>query len=201
MTTFDDIIRVLTRHRPLLLNFPSHTRAAVALVLRAGTCGLDMLFIERAFRASDPWSGDLGFPGGKVEEGESDPRLTAERETLEEIGLDLRGSHYLGRLSDITGAHMPVLVSCFVYGVADHPPFVLSHELRDAFWIPIADLTSQESHVMATVRFTGKILVRPAIRLPQTSKPVLWGITYRLVMEFLKLFGEATDRCLLGKSS
>jgi 8-oxo-dGTP pyrophosphatase MutT (NUDIX family) len=201
MTSFDDIKRVLTWHSPVLLDLPSHTWAAVALVLCAQTYGLEMLFIERAFRADDPWSGDLGFPGGKVKEGEHDPKLTAERETQEEIGIDLRDGHYLGRLSDITGAHMPVMVSCFVYGVPYHPPFVLSHELRDAFWISIADLTSPESHVTASVRFSGEMLERPAIRLPKIGKPVLWGITYRLVMEFLKLFSQAPDRLQLGKSS
>jgi len=193
MTTFDRIAHILTRHRPALLDLPTHTRAAVALILHAGTDGLEMLFIERAFRADDPWSGDIGFPGGKVEEGESDPRLTAERETREEIGLDLSVESYLGRLSDISGAHLPMLVSCFVYGVGDHPPFVFSHEIRDAFWITIAGLTFPELHVMARVRFDGKIFERPAIHLPQTGKPVLWGITYRLVMEFLELFREERD--------
>jgi hypothetical protein len=86
-TTFEDIIKVLTWHSRVLLDLPYHARAAVALILRTGSCGLEMLFIERALRADDPWSGDLGFPGGKVEAGERDPRLTAERETMEEIAL------------------------------------------------------------------------------------------------------------------
>lgn len=187
MITFDGIAQILARHRPLLLDLPSHTRAAVALVLRAGTDGMEILFIERASRLDDPWSGDLGFPGGMVEEGESDPRLTAERETREEIGLDLKGERYLGRLSDISGAHLTVLVSCFVYGAGEHSPFVFSSEISDAFWIPFAGLTSPERHAMARVRFDGEILERPAIHLPQPGKPVLWGITYWLVMEFLEL--------------
>ena len=190
MTFFDDIARILARHQPELLNLPSHTRAAVALVLRSGTDGLAMLFIERACRPGDPWSGDLGFPGGKVEEGENDPRLTAERETMEEVGLDLRGGRYLGRLSDISGAHLPVMVSCFVFGVEDNQQFIFSHEIYDAFWMSLADLTSPKHHGMARVRFDGKTLESPAIHLPQLGKPVLWGITYRLVMEFLELFRE-----------
>jgi 8-oxo-dGTP pyrophosphatase MutT (NUDIX family) len=187
MTTYDGIAHILARHRPALLDLPTYTRAAVALVLRAETDGLSMLFIERASLPDDPWSGDLGFPGGKVEEGESDIRLTAERETREEIGLDLREGCYLGRLSDVSGAYLPVLVSCFVYGVGNHPPFVFSHEIRDAFWISHAGLISPERHVMARVSFGGKMLERPAIHLPQRGKPVLWGITYRLVVEFLEL--------------
>lgn len=188
--TFDSIIRILARHHPTLLDLPAHTRAAVALVLRPGAHGPEALFIERAPRAGDPWSGDIGFPGGKVEAEDSGTRQTAERETREEIGLDLRGGRYLGCLSDIAGAHLPVLVSCHVYRVEKLPLFVLSHEVRDLFWVSLADLNAPEHRIIAPVRFRGEMLERPAIRLPQPGKPVLWGITYRLVMEFLALFRE-----------
>ena len=187
--TLADIARILAHHQPALLDLPGHTRAAVALILRAGTRGLEVLFIERAPRADDPWSGDLGFPGGKMEEVDSDSRQSAERETREEIGLDLRDGRYLGRLSDIAGAHLPVQVSCFVYGVDDPPPLVLNEEVRDLFWVALADLRAPARHVSAPVRFGGEILARRAIRLPQPGKPVLWGITYRLVMQFLQLLG------------
>jgi 8-oxo-dGTP pyrophosphatase MutT (NUDIX family) len=187
--TLADIARILDRHPPVLLDLPGHTRAAVALILRGGTHGLEVLFIERAPRAGDPWAGDLGFPGGKEEEADSDPRQSAERETREEVGLDLRDGRYLGRLSDIAGAHLPVQVSCFVYGVDDPPPFAMNEEVRDVFWVALADLCAPARHVAAPVRFGGEMLARPAIRLPQPGKPVLWGITYRLVMQFLQLLG------------
>jgi 8-oxo-dGTP pyrophosphatase MutT (NUDIX family) len=148
---------------------------------------LEILFIERAPRAGDPWSGDIGFPGGRMEEGDLDSRRTAERETLEEIGLDLHERRYIGRLSDIAGAHLPVQVSCHVYGVEGIPTFVLSHEVRDLFWVALADLNAPERQIIAPVRFGGEMLDRPAIRLPQAGKPVLWGITYRLITEFLEL--------------
>ena len=63
--------------------------AAVALVLRPGTGGLEALFIKRAEHPDDPWSGHVGLPGGRAED--SDPGLvhTAVRETEEEIGLRL----------------------------------------------------------------------------------------------------------------
>jgi len=185
--TLADIARILAHQPPALLELPGHTRAAVALILREGTRGPEVLFIERAPRDGDPWSGDLGFPGGKVEETDSDSRQSAERETLEEVGLDLRNGRYIGRLSDISGAHLPVQVSCFVYEVGDPPPFILNEEVSEVFWVALADLHAPTRHVSAPVRFGGEMLARPAIRLPQPGKPVLWGITYRLVMQFLEL--------------
>jgi 8-oxo-dGTP pyrophosphatase MutT (NUDIX family) len=190
MITFEQISRLLALRRPAILQINTSTRAAVALILREREQGPEALFIERAARDGDPWSGDIGFPGGKLEEYDVTPRRTAERETLEEIGLDLRDTAYLGHLCDITGARMPVLVSSYVYGSGDIAPLVLSHEVRDLFWVSLADLDSPERHITAQFQFGGEYFVQPAIRLPQAGKPLLWGITYRFVMEFLRLFGE-----------
>jgi 8-oxo-dGTP pyrophosphatase MutT (NUDIX family) len=163
------------------------TRAAVAMILRETPHDLEILFIERASNERDPWSGHLAFPGGKVEEGEK-ARQAAERETLEEIGLDLGIERYVGRLSDIVGANLPVRVSCFAYAAISseiHP--AVSPEVHDVFWVKLSDLRDPERHQMATVGFSDRIFKVPAIILPQPGKPVLWGITYRLVMQFLEI--------------
>ena len=194
MTTLCDIERVLAGHEPVSLECNSVTPAAVALILRQGPAGLQLLFIERAAHDNDPWSGNVGFPGGKIEKDDGSPQLAAERETLEEIGLDLRTAHYLGRLSDIVGANLPVKISCFVYGTGHAGPFQLSEEVREVFWVSLEDLFDPARYVEAPVRFDGRILIRPAIRLPQPEKPVLWGITYRLVMEILELLQRDCER-------
>lgn len=165
----------------------SRTRAAVAMIMREVPGDLEILFIERAAAACDPWSGHLAFPGGKVEQGER-ARQAAERETLEEIGLVLGSERFLGRMSDIVGSNLPVRVSCFAYAAvtaAIHP--VVSPEVRDVFWVGLSEIRNPERHRTATVGFSGRSLEVPAIILPQEDKPVLWGITYRLVMQFLEI--------------
>jgi 8-oxo-dGTP pyrophosphatase MutT (NUDIX family) len=165
----------------------------VALILAEKEEGPEVLFIVRAFRDGDPWSGDIGFPGGKLEAEDTTSRQAAERETLEEIGLDLGCSRYLGHLCDIAGSRLPVLVSCHLYGAGDIPPFILSHEVRELFWVLLSDLDSPARHITAPVQFGGEVLVQPAILLPQAGKPLLWGITYRFVMEFLRIFRDSAS--------
>lgn len=183
--SFPELAAILAASPPVCICAPGLTPAAVALILREGGRGLEVLFIERASHDGDPWSGDLGFPGGKVEAGDAGPREAAERETGEELGLDLATASCLGRLADIAGAHLPVRISCFVYGLSEHSNLTPGSEVRDFFWVPLADLRDPERHTVATVRFGGETFRRPAIVLPVERKPVLWGITYRLIMQFL----------------
>jgi len=165
----------------------SRKGAAVAMILREVEEDVEMLFIERARHDSDPWSGHLAFPGGKVEKGEQ-PQEAAERETREEIGLSLGSQQYMGRISDIVGANLPVRVSCFAYGISSEIGIpTISDEVRDVFWVRLGDICDRDRHRLMPVDFSGRTLEVPAIILPQPEKPVLWGITYRLVMEFLEI--------------
>ena len=194
MPSLADIRRLLAGRQPRLLPSGSLRHAAVALILRAGEAGPEALFIERARHEADPWSGDLGFPGGKVEAGDREPRLAAERETLEEIGLDLQQAHFLGQLDDLTGAHLPVAVSCFVYETDRPDSFTLSAEIADVLWVPLQLLGDPGRHRLTTVFFRGERLQRPAIDLRGPDRTVLWGITYRLVCQFLQILGLAPVR-------
>src|SRR5262245_2019379 len=64
--------------------------AAVALVIReTGQGALDVLFMKRAAREGDPWSGQVSFPGGRRDKTDADLAATVIRETREETGLDL----------------------------------------------------------------------------------------------------------------
>jgi 8-oxo-dGTP pyrophosphatase MutT (NUDIX family) len=49
----------------------------------------EVLFIKRASRAGDRWTGHVALPGGKREPKDKDDKTAAIRETSEEIGLDL----------------------------------------------------------------------------------------------------------------
>ena len=61
----------------------------------------EVLFIRRATRKGDRWTGHVAFPGGKRESSDADDRSTSIRETEEEIGLDLAANYslYIGNLA------------------------------------------------------------------------------------------------------
>ena len=101
----DSIITRLNGHQRDLEDVGDGTReAAVAAILRPGD-HTEALFILRASREGDPWSGQMAFPGGHKDPEDISIRHTAERETWEEIGLDLsRHARHLGGVRSDPGS-------------------------------------------------------------------------------------------------
>lgn len=190
LTATDEVERIrqnLKTQPAKLIDAPSRGQAAVALILQPAATGAQVLFIERARHPQDPWSGNLAFPGGRIDSTDADARRAAERETREEIGLDLTQNSYLGQLDDILGAYLPVQVSSFVYALNVEPPtFRCNHEVGDLFFFPLAELANPNRRLEATIDWNAKVCHTPALDLLGPNRPLLWGITYRLVRQLLE---------------
>jgi 8-oxo-dGTP pyrophosphatase MutT (NUDIX family) len=185
MPTLENIRQQLMNRTPLLAEGTGR-HAAVALILRQHGNQLQMMIIRRAQHESDPWSGDLAFPGGKVDPGDATAKAAAERETLEEVGLDLSAVEYLGQLDDLPGAFLPVRVSCFAYFLPNPVNFRLNHEVADYQWLPLERFHEQERHSRMAFPFRGRTTTQPVVDLIDEA-PVLWGITHRLITQFFDL--------------
>jgi 8-oxo-dGTP pyrophosphatase MutT (NUDIX family) len=190
------IRRILQARDPVVVQRSSHQPASVAMILLQDSSELEVLFIERAPHPNDPWSGNLAFPGGRVDPDDADSRATAERECREEIGLDLSRVEWLGRLDDIVGAYLPVTVSCFVYQLPELPELSLNHEVTRVFQYPIAELCNPSRHTRTELIWQGRKRHIQGIRLADNT-PLLWGITYRLVIQLLSRL-DKLDPALLA---
>jgi 8-oxo-dGTP pyrophosphatase MutT (NUDIX family) len=185
--TIEQINLRLSNHRPQNLEPATRRHAAVALLLTSGEQGPEVLFIRRAEFAGDPWSGDVAFPGGGLEEQDSGPRQAAERETREEIGLQLEPQQYLGQLDDLAGAYLPVYISCFVYRLAEKPKLRLNGEVVDTFWVPLTILQAPERNQEKTFEYRGSCHSHPTIDLNGYTDRCLWGISYRILQQLFSL--------------
>ena len=188
--TLAEITSSLNTHNPEIKHVNERGHAAVAMLLRNGQAGPEVLFIIRAQHDRDPWSGNIGFPGGRLNGGGETPRKAAERETYEELAYDLSHALYLGRLDDLYGAIMPVLVSCFVYHVEAPVEFTPNHEIETSFWCPLTTLLDSARHQHKTFSYRGKVRAHPVVELLDENHPLLWGITYRLIRSFFTLCGH-----------
>jgi len=168
---------------------PGVRKAAVALIFRVGQDGApELLFIKRAEYPGDPWSGQIAFPGGREESGDSSLLETATRETREETGIDLaREGMIIGRLDDLRPrtVRLPaVVVRPFVALLERSEPLELSPEVALAFWIPFDSLAHKQAWREETVVARG---VQINARVFRHQDHVIWGMTERILAQLLEL--------------
>ncbi|MDO3720640.1 CoA pyrophosphatase [Marinobacter sp. chi1] len=164
------------------------TRAAVALIYRrTDHGGTELLFIQRARREGDPWSGDMAFPGGRLQPEDATPRAAAERETLEETGIDLvRHGRFQARLSDLLTRHhsrwRPMVVTPYVYEWKGPKAVTLNHEVETLVWVPLDYLADKENQSKRPWRTPLGTLNMPCCRYQEYC---IWGLSYSMLQELL----------------
>lgn len=190
--TIDQIREALSRHQPTLVaREPDHAEAAVALVLAGSPDGLALCAIRRAEHPLDPWSGHMALPGGRASAADSGPRAVAERETLEEVGIALNESHWIGPLSHVLvrlgAGDRRMVLSPFVYYLGEElVPFATSDEVAEAYWIPLSHLWDPRNASRFEWERSDAKLLYPAIRFRDSA---IWGLTFRV----LTLFSDVLD--------
>ena len=167
--------------------------AAVTVLLRDGEREVETLLIERTERPTDPASGQVAFPGGRVEESDSSLRKTALRELEEEVGLaegDLAGPlRYVGTEH---AARFRIRIGVFAGALSPRggsPTALSAVEVAHIFWLPRSEL----GHTQSVHRETG-LGLRP---VPATvyQGHILWGFTRRVIRQF---YGLPTEDPLGG---
>lgn len=133
--------------------------------------------------------GQISFPGGRIEEGES-PELTAMREAQEEVGISPLDVQLLGMLSQL---YIPVSgYTIFPYvGWVDHKPeFVLNQaEAEKLILFPVQDFLQEErigQVELDTIR--GRLTVP---YYPYAGE-IIWGATAMILAEFFEVLKEGS---------
>lgn len=160
--------------------------AAVALILRPlAEDDAEVLLIRRAVRAGDPWSGQIGLPGGRFEPADASLEATALRESFEEVGIDLRvDGRVLGALDEIrprTPVLPPIIVRPYVVVLDRSPALVLSDEVAEARWVRLRELFVPGARVNTTVTVRDYRMQVDAYRHCDFT---IWGMTERILTTF-----------------
>jgi 8-oxo-dGTP pyrophosphatase MutT (NUDIX family) len=147
--------------------------AAVLIGLVARAADVSVILTTRA-SALKVHSGQIAFPGGKIEAGDADPVAAALREAREEIGLEASYVEPIGHLDPyLTGSGF--LIQPIVAKV--EPGFELRidpQEVEDAFEVPLSFLMNADHHELRTREADG--VFRRFYVMPYGER-LIWGAT------------------------
>lgn len=181
---------IIASYQPSLSPRQSLLQAAVAIILRDGEFGTEMLMMQRSSHDGDPWSGQMSFPGGKIEQTDNSAMSAAIRESDEEVGISLTDKDYIGQLDDVYGLKVDnrysVHVACFVFK-PDRPLEPRGNrEVADLIWLPISYLDDpQNSH---DYRHPHDLSIKmPAVMINPEKNQILWGLSLRMISHFYAL--------------
>jgi 8-oxo-dGTP pyrophosphatase MutT (NUDIX family) len=165
------------------------TPAAVLIPIVNHPDGLTVLLTERAADLRHH-PGQISFPGGRLEPGESDPVAAALRETEEEIGLDRRHVEVLGFLPDhliITGYRVTPVVAL----VAPGAPLTLDPvEVAAVFEVPLSHVLDPANHrPRQRAVGDGHVMLTD---IPYGTRNI-WGATAGMLVTLHELLTAAPD--------
>lgn len=154
------------------------------LLLEEAGRGLETLLIQRPERSSDPWSGQVGFPGGRIKVSDLSADEALYREVEEEVGIDLKT---VGEMLGLLGVGRPgrnpeVKVQPWVYGLRRRPSLRTGDEVAEAFWVSLPDLASKLTKTEVEIR--GQ---RWTVDCYLVDGHIVWGFTFRVLGELMQI--------------
>ena len=144
--------------------------------------GYKILFTKRSEQLKTH-SGEVSFPGGKWEEGDSNLYQTALRESNEEINLDIENVTKLGPLNFLLSRHK-IEVNPFVGYLNQLQDFKGNFEIDEIFTVPISVLMNEEN--IEYKEFNRKDL---KVYIPSWvyNGNRIWGLTAMIAADFLNI--------------
>lgn len=189
-------------HVSKIVGFDSLKKFAVAIILLESEEGGSILFEERAHKMKHQ-PGDVCFPGGKVEEGET-PKEAVIREICEELLVSERQIEVIGE-SDIYLTGKGGVIYPFVVQLYDYKDTFSEDEVEEVFKVPLSYFRENEpEEVFTTTKeipdenfpfdriYGGKEYswreYKKRIVFYQYGKKTIWGMTGAMIENFARTF-------------
>jgi 8-oxo-dGTP pyrophosphatase MutT (NUDIX family) len=181
----DDLRHVLlSPEEAIALEVRGRTNAAVLVPLYLEDDGLHAVFTKRRDDLRRH-PGEISFPGGRYDEGESDLRATALREANEEIGLPPTAVEILGALQPTPTIATGYAVYPFVGLIESGRTWTLSaREVAEVIELPLSALLAG---------YARRRLVRRGLPIRTDTylvgENLIWGATARILADLFDRIG------------
>ncbi|QIZ78842.1 CoA pyrophosphatase [Ferrimonas lipolytica] len=177
-----------------MANNPKLRHAAVLIALEPSSQGLQLLLTERT-NDMPTHAGEIAFPGGKVDDGDSNAWHTATRESWEEIGLPASHLQHVGELAPFhtisrfrVSPQVAIVARPFVENLSNR-------EVARLFRAPLTDFLDADKR--SYIRVPRRHGMQPVYFMPHH----VWGATAAMLEQLVRHLGygkAATQLNLFG---
>jgi 8-oxo-dGTP pyrophosphatase MutT (NUDIX family) len=182
-----DIRKRLNRYQPTLigdsalLNDNAQRKQAAVLLPIVNSANPSLVLTERSSQLGSH-AGEVAWPGGKQDETDSDLKMTALRESEEEIGLAPQQVEVIAELRPYI-SKFGLLVTPYVGLVAPDVTFVANEdEIASIFHVPLDYLLDDPRDVTNIIERHGERHIVPEYHYEGYR---IWGLTSMILLEFM----------------
>ncbi|MDH3311941.1 MAG: CoA pyrophosphatase [Nitrosopumilus sp.] len=127
-------------------------------------------------------AGEISFPGGKLEDDDTDLLHTALRETNEEIGLEIPREQVIGQLEPVVTLNSRFLILPYVSVVDRIPPLSANREVEKIFHIPFESFL----YTMAKDPDPSHNIIQEMYTFEYQNQ-IVWGASARILKQIRNL--------------
>lgn len=180
------LMEAFARHRPRTTSVDGARDAAVLIPIVA-VPEPTLIFTQRTENVGRH-KGQISFPGGSLETGDPSALEAALREAREEIDLDPSLVEVLGELDTFPTYVSGFTVTPFVGWLAAEPDLTPDPvEVAEVIHVPLSELTDE---IRSDPGFEHAGRTYPTEAWVWRDR-VIWGVTARIVRQFLELLADA----------
>ena len=183
------IRRVMASHRPARIDPAGRPPAAVLLLIYELEGEPHTVFTLRTDLV-ETHKGQISFPGGAADPGDDDLRLTALRETHEELGVRPEDVEVVGQLDDwpaISGFVVTPYVG-LIHAPTPYPFRPNQHEVAEVIEVPLSHLMDGRNVTEEVRQYDGRDVLMYSYVF---GEHVIWGLTARILKQLLDLLPPA----------
>lgn len=160
-------------------------KAAVLILFYPNKNGETTFILTERAKYKGTHSGQISFPGGKIDDKDRSLQETALRETFEEVGVLPEAIEIIRELTDVYIPPSNFLATPFIGFMENAPFFIANYEVKSTIEVLVEDLLNEMS--LSTVNLTTSYMDNLEVPCFKLNGYIVWGATAMMLSEIKEL--------------